>query len=215
LRPLVWQASPDSAKKLWRTAQALRRGRSPRWFGPKLRQFSRTQTFGHSELRSERRGVVDIAMAEHLVTLRDAREQVEIQSECRHEEPFLSEELLAFVASIPPAFFFFGNIRRGLFREAMRGVIPESIRLREDKASASPAIAAMFSPAGLAHLRPWLSMSASSEQGFVDAAAFDQSMEEAARSGTGGPWLRLWPAIALEALLRGHATPAKRHEAAA
>ena len=200
LRPLARETLPPSVEALWRRAQAWRHRRPEEWFGRKLKQFVYDQ---NSKAKLRKRGVgniVDVGAAEHLLNLRDAREQVEIRSGCPHIEPFLSDDLLEFVARIPPAFFFFGNIRRGLLRESMRGILPDSVRLREDKASAGPAIAEMLSTEGaIERIRPWLPMSAIAERAFIDAAAVSKFVSDTSRSNWGA-WLNLWPALALEAL---------------
>ncbi len=47
--------------------------------------------------------------------------------------PFLDDEFLRFVATLPPLSLMRGGFRRGLLREAMLGLVPEDLRLRETK----------------------------------------------------------------------------------
>jgi asparagine synthase (glutamine-hydrolysing) len=53
--------------------------------------------------------------------------------------PLLDRRLIEFLVQVPVAHFYAGGLNRGLIREAMKGTLPEKIRLRRSKISYSPA----------------------------------------------------------------------------
>ena len=63
-------------------------------------------------------------------------------------DPLLDDELIAFVCSLPPAFLLHGGQTRGLLRAAMKGLVPDAVRLRTDKAKFEPAMAEAVRAAG-------------------------------------------------------------------
>jgi asparagine synthase (glutamine-hydrolysing) len=219
VRPLVRRVLPRSALHAWRRARALFRDDSIPWAGPVLRRFVAAGRYRYAEDDSaqlaDAEGITALATAGYLLNIRDARDQVELRTGCRHAEPFLSEDLVEFVAGIPPSFFFHGRLRRGLFREAIRGLVPESLRLREDKASASPALAEMFMSAR-DDLNPWLPMQGLGARGLVNPDRFRACFDGLARTrADGATWARLWPALSLEALLASHTDQFQTREMAA
>jgi asparagine synthase (glutamine-hydrolysing) len=205
VRPLVRRALPRPVLRAWRRARELWEREPVPWAGPRLRQLLSAGRYDYSKddapLLAGSEDIAALATAGYLLNIRDARDQVEVRTGCRHAEPYLTEELVEFVAGIPPSFFFHGRFRRGLFREAIRGLVPESLRLRGDKASAGPALAEMFMLARGAMSR-WLPMQGLGGRGLVDPAQFRACFDGLARMETdGAAWARLWPAFAGEALL--------------
>jgi hypothetical protein len=65
--------------------------------------------------------------------MKEGMAQIELASGCMHVYPYMDDEFVEFLASIPPEVFFHDGWVRGLFRHAMRGVIPEGVRTRRDK----------------------------------------------------------------------------------
>jgi asparagine synthase (glutamine-hydrolysing) len=47
--------------------------------------------------------------------------------------PFLDEDLAGFCLSLPPEYLLEGGLTKRVLREAMKGVLPESVRMRKDK----------------------------------------------------------------------------------
>ena len=76
------------------------------------------------------------------------RSQAEAIGDHVQRNPFLDDEFLRFVATLPPLALFQGGYRRGLLREAMRGLLPEDLRLRETKAHFEPALVELMAPHG-------------------------------------------------------------------
>ena len=79
---------------------------------------------------------------------RGPRALYEAASGCPRVDPYLDDAFVRFVASVPPEHMFHGGWIRGLFREAMRGLVPDSVRLRTTKAGSEPAMRAMVEAAG-------------------------------------------------------------------
>src|SRR5260370_34936648 len=63
-------------------------------------------------------------------------------------EPFLDDQFLRFVATLPPVALPHGNFLRGLLRESMRGLLPDFVRLRETKGGLAPALLETMAPMG-------------------------------------------------------------------
>jgi hypothetical protein len=90
---------------------------------------------------------------------------------------------------------------RGLLREAMRGLVPDRVRLRPDKAYFETALADLFR--AIRH-EPWLddllSMRELAGLGLVEPKPFRAELDRMVREND---WFSLWPPIAVEAFLRG------------
>jgi hypothetical protein len=101
----------------------------------------------------------------------------------------------------------------GLYRRAMRGLIPESIRLRKDKAQGEPAHAeAILAARAEPTLRELSSLAALADAGLVEPGPFRPLFESwlsAVRRGertTDDPadesWHTVWQLLSVEAFLR-------------
>jgi hypothetical protein len=78
----------------------------------------------------------------------DARTQSEVEGGIRLEDPYADEGILDLVARLPVHALFHEGLHRGLFRAALRGKVPESIRRRTTKSWFEPAFAAAIDPHG-------------------------------------------------------------------
>lgn len=120
--------------------------------------------------------------------------------------PFADRDLVAFVMAIPGEIVSCGGIFKGLFREAMRGILPESIRRRSWKADFTllgSEAAAELSRSGLESNLGADSLAV--KYGFIDAAAVPGSIcrLKASLSGLDGtPATRVNEILALELWLR-------------
>lgn len=145
-----------------------------------------------------------LASAPILLDVREYIEQWSLLGGCPMAQPYLDDDLVEFTARLPRELFFYGGYRRGLFRHAMRGILPEPIRLREDKSSFFAALGETIAAFGGARaLEPLCTGSLLAAEGWVDAEAFraavsrlDQSPFDASHA------FALWPFIAVEAFLR-------------
>jgi hypothetical protein len=148
-----------------------------------------------------------LARAPHLTDVSDMRAQLEIDSGCMRIDPFLDDDLARFLATLPRAYFTHGNRHRGLLVHAMRGRLPDSVRLREDKGAFGHALDRSFTAAGGAKsVEHLLSMRALEDLGLVRGSefrrAFSSFLNDQAAREFGAAWLDVWPPLVVEAFLR-------------
>jgi len=176
------------------------------WAGARLRDFilersaappDREWASYTSELRLER--LVRRDFMRHA----ELRGQLESLTGMVRTNPLMDDELLTTVASFPQHTLFFGDRQRGLFRYAMRQILPDSLRLRPDKARMEPGIAEMVGQSDLNALRSLAQMKRLADLGLVEPKAYRRHFETVLFDGGGHPdWLVIWPALAVEAFLR-------------
>jgi asparagine synthase (glutamine-hydrolysing) len=143
-----------------------------------------------------------MARSPDLVRVADLRGQFERESQLVERCPYLDAKVVEFVASVPRETRFSGHSDRGLFREAMRGLLPESLRMRSDKARYE----CMFSEVGSSAyangaLSRLVRMEALGDLRLVDPVAFRAALAKAVADGDGSAWGDAWPALSAEAFL--------------
>ncbi len=131
------------------------------------------------------------------------RHQQEQASGIERSDPYLDRELVDWVDALPPVWLLEGGIRRGLFREAIRGLVPDALRMREDKASFEPALFRFVqSIGGFESLRRHARVPHLADLGLVEPAPFEKAFDDfAARPITSWDWSGVWPALCAEAFL--------------
>jgi hypothetical protein len=209
-RPLATALLPPSALRAVRRRR-MRRS-VPAWAGPALREelahIDDSPKPTSNQILSGDPRRARLRAANDYLDLADHAAQLEIAGGCPRRSPYLDDELVDFVASIPAEYFFAGGYSRGLLRLAMRGLVPDGVRLREDKASPILAIARLFELAGgrelLRSLRP---IRALADLDLIEPGPFDAELEQLLRAPSASPnlWMSLWPVLAAEAFARGHA----------
>jgi asparagine synthase (glutamine-hydrolysing) len=118
-------------------------------------------------------------------------------------EPFLDDDFLRFVATVPPLALMHGDYRRGLLREAMRGLLPDDLRLRETKAYFEPALSQMIGLAGgFSALEDLADVHMLADFGLIEPRSFRRHFEEVRRRPLEVGWRRMWSILATEAFLR-------------
>jgi asparagine synthase (glutamine-hydrolysing) len=119
-------------------------------------------------------------------------------------DPFMDLQLSDFVTSLPPEWLLHGGVCRGLFRETLRGLVPESFRMRLDKAEVDAAAARWVDASGgFAALRPLVSMTCLADLGAVEPRPFAEAFARfVARKDDGTGWTTVFPALTVEAFLR-------------
>lgn len=128
-------------------------------------------------------------------------------------DPFRDPRLVSFVARIDPRLLRTGQWHRGLFRLAMSHDLPDSVRLRRDKAAAPPLVAqAAVSADAVETLRSLSSLSELQGLGLVEPAPFRATFApwlEAVRKGeravpdaSDPSWEVVWPLLSVEHFLR-------------
>jgi asparagine synthase (glutamine-hydrolysing) len=208
LRPFL---TPLDSIRARRSRQ--QRAASHPWAGERLREFlaSRSTDGRTGELRgivSSAKRIRALAGAAYLTDIRDAIGQLEGLSDCPYLTPFADEELAQFLSRVPARLFFHGGLTRGLLREAMRGLVPDTVRLRKDRASFGPAFKeALRAAGGGESFRDLADVTHLSAMKVVDAARFRRRYEEfVAQPGTTDfDWMEIWPVLAAEAHARWYA----------
>jgi asparagine synthase (glutamine-hydrolysing) len=203
LLPAMRAAVPRS---IWRTIRRERRKSRTSWAGPALLRLIGEDAFDDQVsqdkgLSSPYSWLLALSRSAHFMNYRESRAQLELVGGCTLVEPFFDESLVRLVASVRPELLFHGGWTRGLFREAMRGVIPETVRMRPDKADFEPVFNELAAcVGGLGAFDPWVKMTALADLGLVEPRAFRRRFNELReRPLDGGLWVELWPPLAAEA----------------
>ena len=203
LRPIIRSFAPTLG----------RRTQEVPWAGPLLRKFEAEEIFEDRRMAlgfAGPNGLETLARSAQLMDYSDIRGQLEVAGSCQRIDPYMDEDLLGFVSAVDPEILFHEGWVRGLFRHAIRGEVPESIRLRSDKASFEPALVELISAAGgFGVLEALVRMNGLADLGLVEPRAFRQRFDElVACPEDGRLWVELWPVLAAEAFVRGTAAQA-------
>jgi len=212
---LAWIVRPHAARVVPAVVRRWRSRRRPQtppaWAGPTLVEAVRR----HEEHRLDEGPRAQLSSPwesphhEHLAWLRH-QEDVAAGIECR--QVFLERSLRSLVLTFPPEWLLHGAIRRGLFREAVRDLLPRPLVERVDKARFEGAFCRTLAAAGgFEHLRPLASGERLGALGLVEPHRFGQAFDAFERSPDDGEhWASLWPALGVEAFLRTHERQAGR-----
>jgi asparagine synthase (glutamine-hydrolysing) len=195
VRPSVSAAAPSFLRRQRPTPTP------PTWAGPVL-----TTTFARAAQRwldEGSTGPWEARHHEHLAWLRH-QEDACAGVECR--SIFLERSLRAVVHAFRPEWLLAGRVRRGLFREAVRDLLPRSLVERTDKASFREGLRAWLQAAGgFDRLRPLSTGERLADLGLVEPRRFREAFAEfELRPDADEPWNCLWPALAVEAFVRSH-----------
>jgi asparagine synthase (glutamine-hydrolysing) len=206
LRPVARRLAPRAWLKR-RRASAMRRRPRWAWAGPRLRSF--LLEVPHAERAPDESWYSEIARSPELARDMDHSGQCEQAGQLSERWPYLDAKLVEFVASVPDEARFHGHDDRGLFREAMRGLLPESVRTRPDKARFEPMlneVASALHASGA--VSRFARMEALGDLGLVNPPAFRSALSKAYAERDGLAWSHAWPAICAEAfMLEGWARP--------
>jgi asparagine synthase (glutamine-hydrolysing) len=197
--------------------RALRRRRRAAqrwpWAGPRLRSFL-TERYQRSAMVSSWREAtcasrINSYLHGDFLEVADARSQAEVAAGIARWDPFLDDELFDRLGGFPLDCLVHGGGTRGLFRLALRGLVPESLRLRTDKSGFDEALTAMIGPAERSKLFELADMRELESLGFVDAQGFRSYFERILAEGatTHRHWLTVWPALAVESFIRDRLSP--------
>ena len=120
--------------------------------------------------------------------------------EVRH--PFLDRRLADFVLSIPPEVLFRGGERKVLLRGAMRGLLPETVRRRQDKTTFADYLDRSLQEKAKGRLTAMLQDSILAQIGVVDGDGLRQAYERYCRGEHPQMRSHLWYVATMEAWLR-------------
>lgn len=204
LRPMIAACEPSAIRR-----RRLRRSLGvPAWAGPRLLGLvdgTRDRFVTHAMM--PRATGDDRVRADQADPAREhvewVRHHLEVASGLCVRDPYRDAALTRTVLSLPPEWLLHGGIRRGLFREAMRGLLPESIRTRLSKASFEPGIARFVQSAGgLESVRDLARVPRLADLGLVEPRSFLRAFEELVADPVESfEWCNVWPVLAVEAFV--------------
>jgi hypothetical protein len=148
-----------------------------------------------------------LAASVTMLDVADVRSQHEVAAGLPRLDPYLDGDFIRFVASLPAELLFHGDRIRGLYRHATVGLLPDSLRMREDKASFEPAADELLPEIERqAWFQNLLRMEALGDLGLVEPRPFREAFARVRSGGGEGGWLEAWPALAVEAFVQnsGH-----------
>jgi asparagine synthase (glutamine-hydrolysing) len=120
--------------------------------------------------------------------------------ETRH--PFLDRRLVEFLMSIPPEkIFYFGN-QKAILRVAMRGILPEKVRIRPDKTEFSSYIGLGLRYKETKKVRALLESPVQSERSIVNLTRLQAAYEDYVMKGHSSNRFKSWLSISLELWLK-------------
>src|ERR1019366_228895 len=116
------------------------------WAGPRLKAFltARRDYPPSSPIQSQRERVMALASSSLPMVLRESFSRWEIACGLPISFPYLDDNFARFMARVPSAALFAGARERGLLRESMEGLVPDSVRYRVDKARADRGFTGVF-----------------------------------------------------------------------
>lgn len=218
LRRLLALRGPDLPSPLGRLRSWVLAPRARRLAGPALRHLRDRHALVAS-LPWLRGGVADLLVAHRSALGRDRfddfagghwltglavfRHQLEVASGLTHRDPFFHPDLVRFVLSLPPERLFAGGWMRGLYREVLRGMLPDSVVFRDTKGGFEPGFTRMVRAAGgFSALEPLADVRYLADLGIVEPRRFRAAFGALAAAPEEARWIDVWPALSVEAFLR-------------
>jgi asparagine synthetase B (glutamine-hydrolysing) len=213
LWPRLRREVPFPLRRLTRRARV--RPTFPEWAGPRTK---RVMSEAHEraladkpwiELTAEER-ILSGFRDPHLARTSTLRLQLERLSGVLRVDPYLDAELATFALGASPELLLGQNEpreRRGLFREALAGLVPEALRTRQDKASFVPVHHALFQRPHLATLERAARVTHLGDLEIVEPSAFRKAFDEAVAGAAGQSeeadrgLAQLYAVLAVEAFL--------------
>jgi asparagine synthetase B (glutamine-hydrolysing) len=178
------------------------------WIGPRLTEFltSRRHYPPTRPIHDQRTRVIQSAGSLLMTILSEVASRWETLVGLRICYPYLDDEYVRFVGRIPSSAIFAGSRERGLLRESMEGLVPDSVRYRMDKSRGDHAFAEAFNAmGGYEAVRDLVAMRELEKLGIVDAKRFRIAFERFAADPFADPscWGgMLWGAVTAEAYVR-------------
>jgi asparagine synthase (glutamine-hydrolysing) len=128
------------------------------------------------------------------------QDQMSMAASIESRVPFLDHKLVEFAASLPDSWKLSGFTTKRILREAMKGVLPDTILSRPKMGFPVP-FAAWMRKGWNAAARGVLCDRRTQERGIVDGAALDRLLTDHATGRTNG-WDRIWTLMNLELWFR-------------
>lgn len=203
VRPLMVESIPRRLRsKLVRPAAI----HEPPWMGLVARKETREY---RRRRRAELRALVgsgELPLTDLDQLLAGYRQHCELVTGVRRVEPYLDLDLRRFCSRLPRHWVLVGGLRRGLFREALRDLLPPTLYARPDKAHFEAAFLRLVRSAwGFDHLRDLARAPTLASFGIVEPGPFLSKFEELVADPFQGPlWPQVWPVLAMEGFARAH-----------
>lgn len=207
VRPLIGRILPTEVQRARR-----HRLHSSRWSwaGPVVKQFIREEAtaWTREELVSPQNRFESLSKSTYLAEAIEFCETLSLLAGSPVAHPYLDPDLHAFMSSLSPSMLLHAGRARGLFRLAMRGRVPSSVRHRPDKAQFAVAQKEIFDAlGGVKVLGDLVNLECSAALGLVDPSKFValvRDFPERARRdlSTWSVWSAWWPTLAVEGFLR-------------
>jgi asparagine synthase (glutamine-hydrolysing) len=206
-RRFIPAAAVDARDRLVQTRAQAARLRARPWAGPRLRAFlSERRTYPRPPpIHGQRERVARLASSPLLTGVREHLSRWETAGGLAIVLPYLDDEFARFTGRIPNDAMFATGRERGLLRESMRGLVPESVRNRMDKARPYRAFADLFGTVGGASaVDELLPMRGLAALGIIDPHGFRVAFDRFAADpyAVDADWHGLWGAITGEAYVR-------------
>jgi asparagine synthase (glutamine-hydrolysing) len=179
----LWQSAPHRALRVWRTLRRLLgRDRPPRWYTRPFRDLA------HHRSQQQRRPAGPFASTQaefcyrqfvptHRLNTLEELNKLSAAHGLERAYPFMDRDLVEFIMAIPGQVVTWHGTYKGLFREAMHGVLPESIRLRYWKADFT-AVGCDAEAAGYSRVRSHLERGClSAAMGYLDRGIFENQLD--------------------------------------
>lgn len=183
--PCSWMRSSVRAI----AAEATERARVvvPRWEASPQQKIERVWSWEHLDIYA-----FDGATFEH-------------ESGLPRLDPYLDPELVTAWAGLPEEDLRTDGVPRAVLRNHARARLPERVRTRRDKAWFEPALCRVLGAASRAAWKSLGDMTALADLELVEPKGFAAELAPFLDDPAAHPegWLRLWPALACEAFVRG------------
>jgi asparagine synthetase B (glutamine-hydrolysing) len=175
------------------------------WAGPRLRSYVlQPKTAGRAPY-SQRERIRRLASSGLLMSTREHLSRAEIGVGLPIRFGYFDDEYLRFIGRIPSSRIFAGARERGLLRESMEDLVPDSLRYRMDKARPDQGFTELFSAiGGLTAVSELIGVRRLGELGFVEPRAFQREFVRFATNAATVPggWFALWRVLTAEAYLQ-------------
>ena len=186
------------------------RQRAPRWAGPALARGPQDESTSASDFprlhESPHNRYARLLQSPLMAWWSVSRLQQEVIGGYAVRAPLLDDDFLRFIATLPPLSLFHGGYLRGLMREAMRGLVPEDLRLRTTKGAWCWFVDQALERAGGLRLFSALAdVRNLGDMGLVEPGAFTKLFEDSCLHPDHADHDELWRVLSLEAFLRQHA----------
>jgi len=204
LRPLAQPYVPKPARLAFRRI----RRRLPRWAGPALLRGISDAPASDPPMLTESPGerYARVLRPSVLAWWSLVRHQQEVLNGYAVRAPLLDDDFLRFAATLPPLSLLQGGYLRGLMREAMRGLVPEDLRLRETKGAWCWFVEQTLEKAGgLSVFADLVDVRMLADLGLVEPRAFKAVFNEARERPAAADYEELWRVLSLEAFVREYA----------